>query len=186
MQIKSPATGNPAVPHAATGCACGPPARCREHPRNPRLISSGEKRPATRRTDHHRGAGIGSTRNRSRIRRSAERVVACVTPIGVAAPQPGGLVATDASVARGGGGVVQDGTRLIRPSQDCSSVYGRALLFNEISSIDADCYQERTICRIDAEWMPGLSAVHSYSRAGDWEAIDGGFRTVLRRRRKVA
>ncbi len=100
--------------------------------------------------------------------------------------QPGGLVAADASVARGGGGVVQDGTRLIRPSQDCSSVYGRALLFNEMSSIDADCYREQTICRIDAEWMPGLAAVHSYSRAGEWEAIDGGFRSTRRRQQKIA
>jgi hypothetical protein len=100
--------------------------------------------------------------------------------------QPGGLVAASAAVARGGGGVLRDGTRLIRPSQDCSSVYGRALLFNEILAIEDKPYQEQTICRIDANWMPGLATVHSYSRAGDWEAIDGGFRSTRGRRRRAA
>lgn len=89
---------------------------------------------------------------------------------------PGGTVANDVSVARGGGAVFTDGTRLIRPSQDCSGAYGRALLFNEVLSLAEEPYRERTICRIDAKWIPGLAAVHSYSRARDWEAIDGGFR----------
>lgn len=89
---------------------------------------------------------------------------------------PGGTVANDASVARGGGAVFNDGARLIRPSQDCSAAYGRALLFNEVLCLTDEPYRERTICRIDAKWMPRLAAVHSYSRAGHWEAIDGGFR----------
>ncbi|MGH8318306.1 MAG: asparagine synthase (glutamine-hydrolyzing) [Steroidobacteraceae bacterium] len=89
---------------------------------------------------------------------------------------PGGTVANDASVARGGGRIIVDGARLIRPSQDCSSAYGRALLFNEILSL-GEPYQELTICRIDAKRIPSLAAVHSYSRSGEWEAIDGGFRT---------
>ena len=100
--------------------------------------------------------------------------------------QPGGQVATSASVARGGGGVLCDGMRLIRPSQDCSSVYGRALLFNEILAMEDGLYREQTICRIDAKWMPGLATVHSYSRAGEWEAIDGGFRSRRGRRRTAA
>lgn len=99
---------------------------------------------------------------------------------------PGGLVATSASVARGGGGVLRDGARLIRPSQDCSSVYGRALLFNEILAFDDGRYREQTICRVDANWMPGLATVHSYSRAGEWEAIDGGFRSARGRRCRAA
>ncbi len=100
--------------------------------------------------------------------------------------QLGGQVATSASVARGGGGVLRDGMRLIRPSQDCSSAYGRALLFNEILAIDGGRYREQTICRIDANWMPGLATVHSYSRADEWEAIDGGFRSARVRRRTAA
>jgi hypothetical protein len=89
---------------------------------------------------------------------------------------PGGNVATDVSVARGAGApFVHDG-RLFRPSQDCSRAYGRALLFNEVQSLGDGPYRERTIYRIEGGWLPKLEGVHSYSRAGAWEAIDGGFR----------
>jgi len=88
--------------------------------------------------------------------------------------QPGGLVASDVRIARGAGSVFTDGSRLIRPSQDCSVSYGYALILNEIVSL-ADPYRERTICRVDPGWLPQLEGVHSYSRVGDWEAIDGGF-----------
>src|SRR6185312_11282962 len=87
----------------------------------------------------------------------------------------GGDVARDAGNARGGGAVFEWEGRLIRPSQDCSAAYGRALLFNEVISLTGDEYQERLIGRIDAKWMPGLAAVHSYSLSNQWEAIDGGF-----------
>lgn len=87
----------------------------------------------------------------------------------------GGTVANHAGVARGGGAVFNWNGRLIRPSQDCSTAYGRALLFNEIVSLEESRYQERTICRVDASWKSKLAAVHSYSLSADWEAIDGGF-----------
>jgi len=89
--------------------------------------------------------------------------------------QPGGIVASDVRVARGAGAVFAAPGRLIRPSQDCSVSYGYALNLNEIVSLDGPGYRERTICRVDPGWMPGLKGVHSYSRVGDWEAIDGGF-----------
>jgi len=28
---------------------------------------------------------------------------------------------------------------------------------------------------VDPGWTPRLAGVHSYSRMGEWEAIDGGF-----------
>ncbi|MBV8195447.1 MAG: hypothetical protein JOY80_07950, partial [Candidatus Dormibacteraeota bacterium] len=89
--------------------------------------------------------------------------------------QPGGVVASDVRTARGAGSVFSDGGRLIRASQDCSVSYGHALILNEILSLGAAPYRERTICRVDPGWLPQLEGVHSYSRAGDWEAIDGGF-----------
>jgi asparagine synthase (glutamine-hydrolysing) len=89
--------------------------------------------------------------------------------------QPGGVVASDVRTARGAGSVFADDGRLIRASQDCSISYGHALILNEIISFGEGPYRERTICRVDAGWLPQLEGVHSYSRAGDWEAIDGGF-----------
>jgi hypothetical protein len=78
-------------------------------------------------------------------------------------------------VARGAGAVFEGAGRLIRPSQDCSVSYGYALIFNEIISLAEAPYRERTVCRVDPGWMPQLDGVHSYSRVGEWEAIDGGF-----------
>ena len=53
--------------------------------------------------------------------------------------------------------------------------YGYALILNEIHSFAQAAYRERRVCRVDPGWMPRLKGVHSYSRVGDWEAIDGGF-----------
>jgi asparagine synthase (glutamine-hydrolysing) len=89
--------------------------------------------------------------------------------------QPGGVVASDARTARGAGSVFEVAGRLIRPSQDCSVSYGHALILNEIVSLAGAPYRERIICRVDPGWLPRLEGVHSYSRVGDWEAIDGGF-----------
>ncbi len=87
----------------------------------------------------------------------------------------GGIVASDVRVARGAGAVFETGGRLIRPSQDCGVSYGYAVNLNEILSVSASPYRERTICRVDPGWMPRLAGVHSYSRVAGWEAIDGGF-----------
>ena len=48
-------------------------------------------------------------------------------------------------------------------------------MINEIVSLHEPQYRERTICRVEPGWMPRLAGVHSYSRIGEWEAIDGGF-----------
>jgi asparagine synthase (glutamine-hydrolysing) len=89
--------------------------------------------------------------------------------------EPGGMVASDVRVARGAGAVFATSDHLIRPSQDCSVSYGHALSLNEVVSLCQSPYRERPMCRVDPGWMPRLAGVHSYSRVGEWEAIDGGF-----------
>jgi hypothetical protein len=88
---------------------------------------------------------------------------------------PAGPVATSAENARGAGQIFSSGSKLIRPSQDCGLCYGRALIFNEILSLDGESYAENSIARVDAGWKPGLAGVHTYNRLDDWEVIDGGF-----------
>ncbi len=88
---------------------------------------------------------------------------------------PAGPVATSADNARGAGPICSYESRLIRPSQDCGQSYGRALVFNEILSMDTAGYAEKVIARVDAGWKPGLAGVHTYSRLNDWEVIDGGY-----------
>lgn len=88
---------------------------------------------------------------------------------------PAGPVAASAENARGAGPIFSYESKLIRPSQDCGLSYGRALIFNEILSLDGEGYAEHVIARVDAGWKPGLAGVHTYSRLNDWEVIDGGY-----------
>jgi hypothetical protein len=85
-----------------------------------------------------------------------------------------GPVSSSAADARGAGDVLSHEGRMVRPSQDCAGDYGRGLLFNAIGGLDGR-YQEATIARVDGGWLPGLTGVHTYSRTGEWEAIDGKF-----------
>jgi hypothetical protein len=91
------------------------------------------------------------------------------------AVHPAGPVATSVENARGAGPICSYESRLIRPSQDCGHSYGKALVFNEMLSMDAEGYAETVIARVDGGWKPGLAGVHTYSRLNDWEAIDGGY-----------
>ena len=93
---------------------------------------------------------------------------------------PGGPICSDVRNSRGAGPCFVDAGQLIRPSQDCSGNYGRRLNFNVIQALDAAQYREETLASIAPGWMPSMIGVHTYSRAGDWEAIDGLFDVPLK------
>jgi len=93
---------------------------------------------------------------------------------------PASPIASDVRCARGAGPVLRDGGRLLRPAQDCSVNYGRSLVFHEVIRISDMRYDERPIVRIDPGWRPRQAGVHSFSREGDLEAIDGLFRRNTR------
>ena len=86
-----------------------------------------------------------------------------------------GPIASGAGTARGAGEVLQSAGRRIRPSQDCATAYGSALLFNEILEPAGEIYKERVMARVEGGWLPGLVGVHTYNRCGQWEVIDGKF-----------
>lgn len=80
----------------------------------------------------------------------------------------------DARAARPAGAVVKRGGRLIRPVQDCESLYGAALRFYEITRLDADGFEQRLLAHLEPgtpRW-PG-TRLHTWNRAGSLEAIDG-------------
>jgi hypothetical protein len=85
---------------------------------------------------------------------------------------PANPISQDAQVARGAGPIFRTGERLIRPSQNGTPVYGRSLVFNEIERLNPLEYKERMFRRIDP-WRPGQDGVHTYSRVGPWETVDG-------------
>jgi hypothetical protein len=87
---------------------------------------------------------------------------------------PRNPVVSDARRARPAGRpFVNRGGSLIRPSQDCSDSYGRAVVFNRIDVLSEADYRETTIGRLEPHWRRGLLGTHTYSRSGAWEAVDG-------------
>jgi hypothetical protein len=86
-------------------------------------------------------------------------------------PHAGNPVVSDARYARPAGLLFLNGDRLIRPSQDCASSYGRALNFFEVVHLNEDNYQERLVDRLEPESFKA-DGVHAYSAAGGNVALD--------------
>jgi hypothetical protein len=86
----------------------------------------------------------------------------------------GNPVLIDARWARPAGAVVARGGRLVRPVQDCETLYGAALGFCEIMRLDAEGFAQRPLARLapEAPLWPG-TRLHTWTRAGALEAIDG-------------
>jgi hypothetical protein len=84
---------------------------------------------------------------------------------------PSNPISTDIRKNRGAGNVFLANRQLIRPSQSCSPIYGYSFSFNEITELSKERYSEKQL-RTITPWN-GLCAVHTYSRAGKVELIDG-------------
>jgi hypothetical protein len=85
-------------------------------------------------------------------------------------------VVSDETRARPAGAILvgADGS-LIRPGQDCSGRYGRAVTFNRIVRLDCEEYDERPITRIEPEelaWCPEAVGVHTFNRCSRYLAVD--------------
>jgi hypothetical protein len=97
------------------------------------------------------------------------------SPRGPWTPHPCNPVCSDVSRARPAGQLFRDGSRLIRPSQDGSIEYGRAVQFNHIVTLTPEAYEERPLGRLAADWSPGLRGCHTYTFNDGLMAIDGKF-----------
>lgn len=95
------------------------------------------------------------------------------SPLGPLTAHPKNPVVSDVRRARPGGPVfVRDG-RLLRPSQDCSGHYGRALVINEILTLTPEDYREAVVARHGAEVLGLGECLHTYAFAPGIEAVDG-------------
>jgi hypothetical protein len=92
---------------------------------------------------------------------------------------PENPVVSDTRSARPAGRIFTYEGELIRPSQDCSRGYGRALVFNRVDVLTDDEYKETPIARLERGWAPGVRATHTYNASDLLETIDGR-RFVLR------
>jgi hypothetical protein len=94
------------------------------------------------------------------------------SPLGPWTPHPANPVVSDIRAARPAGAILRDGDRVVRPAQDCSRRYGRAVSLREITVLDPLHYEERELERLEARDVQGARAVHTYARDGRYEAID--------------
>lgn len=98
------------------------------------------------------------------------------SPLGPWTPHPQNPVCSDVRRARPAGPVFEHAGRLIRPGQDCSGDYGRAVVFHEILRLDAEVFEERMLGRLDADWAPQATGCHTYARCGGLEVLDAKYR----------
>ena len=88
-------------------------------------------------------------------------------------PHPLNPVVTDAARARAAGRIFEDRGVLIRPGQECSGGYGRAILFNQIEALDESRYQERAVWKTMPDWSANCIGTHTYNFNEDFEVLDG-------------
>ncbi len=88
-------------------------------------------------------------------------------------PHPMSPVVSDVRQARPAGRIFRAGTRLIRPSQDCSRRYGYGLNFNEISDLSDATYHETFLSKVEPDWMPDNLGSHTWNSDGHIDVTDG-------------
>lgn len=86
---------------------------------------------------------------------------------------PATVICSDARRARCGGFVFLRNGRLIRPSQNCTIRYGRAIVLNEITELSPQRYREHPVETILPTWRQDLLATHTLNSNSELEVIDG-------------
>lgn len=79
----------------------------------------------------------------------------------------------DARSARPAGRLINEGGRLLRPAQDCSTGYGQGLVLNELEVLNETEFKERAIRRFSADWMPGNCVFHTLNASARFWWFDG-------------
>jgi len=82
-------------------------------------------------------------------------------------------VVSDVRSARPAGRIFERDGVLIRPGQDSSTGYGRAVALNRIDVLSEDEYRETPIGRIDHTWRKGNLGTHTYNFDDRYEVVDG-------------
>jgi hypothetical protein len=88
-------------------------------------------------------------------------------------PHPKNPIVSDVRRARSAGHLFLHEGRLIRPAQDCSPRYGRAVCFNQIEELSETEYRERPIAIIGPEWHPANCGTHTFNQTATLQVTDG-------------
>lgn len=97
-------------------------------------------------------------------------------------PHPTNPVKCGIASSRMAGRIFSDGTRLIRPAQNCSRRYGGSIVFNEIEILNEREYRERERLEVFMNRSARFGqALHTVNRSEQYTVIDGS--RFIRRRR---
>jgi hypothetical protein len=88
-------------------------------------------------------------------------------------PHPKNPIVSDVRRARPAGALYLENGQLIRPAQDCSVCYGRAVSLNRVDLLSETDYVETPIGRIGPEWLPGNLGTHTFHRSEEFDVLDG-------------
>lgn len=85
---------------------------------------------------------------------------------------PKNPVVSEIGKSRPAGGIFERDGMLIRPSQDCSGGYGKAVNLNHIVRISETEYEEVIIKRIAPDWNPALVGMHTFNLTNGFYVLD--------------
>jgi hypothetical protein len=88
-------------------------------------------------------------------------------------PHVGNPVKIDVSSVRPAGRLFRRGVALLRPTQDCSRVYGGGVTLCEVTELSRESFAEVEVERLLPDWLPANVAFHTLSSSGRLEMIDG-------------
>jgi hypothetical protein len=98
------------------------------------------------------------------------------SPLGPWRPHWRNPVKSDVRSARPAGQVFLWEGAHYRPSQDCSTSYGHAIVLNRIERIDPTHYREIEVARVSPAWRPRLVGTHTINAAAGLTVIDACLR----------
>ena len=75
--------------------------------------------------------------------------------------------------SRSAGHVFRHGSRLLRPTQDCTVRYGYGMTINEITRLTPTEFEEHRVGFIGPHWRDGLLGTHTLNSTAGFEVIDG-------------
>ena len=88
-------------------------------------------------------------------------------------PHPANPVSIRADRARPAGAFIRHDGRLLRPAQDCSQGYGRAIRLMEVLELSERAYAEREVAGLSPDALRGLRGTHTLAVAGGLRVQDG-------------
>jgi hypothetical protein len=94
---------------------------------------------------------------------------------------PANPISTDIRNNRNAGSVFATKSGLVRPSQNCSGLYGRDLSLNQITELTIERYTERRLLTLEPDASSSINGIHTYNWCGNIELIDGQTTTPLKR-----